>query len=523
MRTEFDFIIVGGGTAGCIVASQLVEQERGTVLLLEAGSRAQGPDVSVPSRYANLFQSARDWNIKTVPQTAMQGRSLPYPRARMLGGCSMLNAMIYMEGALEDWQFDDGTCLTHWSPRDCEPAWKRVSERMHSQRPLGPQFGCSQTFLDAGVEMGWDLWNSASAHAELGIGPFRTTIDNGRRVTSFHRYLKPWMGSSLLQVQTDGSVKRLLWKDQRAIGVQADIHGQEVLYYAKQAIILSAGAIHSPAILQRSGVGDRDTLDAINVPCVVEHPSVGHNLQDHWIVPIVYRSDASQVASKPPSRSDRLQYVSKREGPVSSNLCEVGGFGRLGVGCARVGDSGIPDYQIHVTAHHYLEFPTKPEPVPAMSVGVTWLRPKSRGSVRAVIRDGHFAVDVDPAYFRNEEDLDHAVESLMEVRRIGDTEVFQRHQLQEIFPGPRWNTREQWAKIVQRFATTLFHPVGTCRMGNTNDSVVDPQLQVRGVEGVYVVDASVLPWIPRGNTQVPVMMVAERFLECWDRSRSDFS
>lgn len=518
MQTEFDFIIIGGGTAGCIVASQLIEQERGSVLLLEAGSRARGPDVNVPSRYSNLFQSTRDWNITTVPQTAMLGRSLPYPRARMLGGCSMMNAMIYMEGAVEDWQCEDGTCLPHWSPRDCELAWKRVSDRMHAQQPLVPQFACSRAFLDAGAEMGWDLWGAASSQAKLGIGPFRTTIDRGRRVTSFHRYLKPLLGSRLLQLQTDALVKRLLWKDQRAIGVQADIHGQEYAFRAKQALVVAAGAIHSPAILQRSGIGDRDTLDQLDVPCLVEQPSVGQGLQDHWIVPIIYRSDASQVASKRPSRAERWNYLSNREGPISSNLCEVGGFGKLGAGCSRARD-GMPDYQIHVTAHHYLEFPTKPEPVPAMSVGVTWLRPKSSGSVRAVLRNLQLAVDVDPAYFRNADDLDHAVESLIEVRSLGDTEVFHRNQLQEIFPGPRWKTREQWAKIVQRFATTLFHPVGTCRMGCTNDSVVDLQLKVRGVEGLYVVDASVLPWIPRGNTQVPVMMVAERFLECWDRSQ----
>ncbi len=527
---RYDYIVVGGGTAGCIVACRILEARLGSVLVLEAGSYPVGRKLHVPALYQSALNSKWDWSDRSSPQPKMMNRTIVMPRGRTLGGCSQINAMIYCQGHPSDFDAWQSLGIQTWSSESCQPYFERsriidplnASEsNLSTQRRLplsqpGIQFNSSNRFLEASRELGWNTSNEATMDSTVGCRPYMRTQWRGRRTNPWTALLRPFLDDRDSMVQVEATVHRIELKGNRAHRVHLEHRGSRQEVVADRGIILTAGAFQSPALLLRSGIGCREELSEVGVDSVMDLPCVGHHLQDHLVFPIVYSVPASDSPSRlSQNLQARQQYIQERSGPLASNLAEVGAFGTLQSGCCSKGSIDFPEFQVHMTPNHYLEYATRDDPKPAMSLGVTWLRPASLGRVQLVRHADSLEppVQIDPKYLSDESDVQNLVDAIKVVRQLGQSQAFAQSACHEIFPGPDIDSDELLAKRIRRLATTIYHPVGTCRIGSPNSGVVDEQLQVHGIDRLFVADSSVIPVLPTGNTQAATMMIAERCVD----------
>jgi choline dehydrogenase len=518
----FDYIVVGGGTAGCVLASRLTEDGRSTVLLLEAGPEDRSPWIHLPIGYAKtMFHPLYNWGFYTEPEREMKGRRMYWPRGRGLGGSSSINGLIYIRGQRED--YDGWSALGNegWDWEGVLPYFRRSEHNSRGANAfhgdsgpqwcsdIGPRHELMDAIIAAGEELGVPRNDDFNGKRQEGVGYYQLFTCRGLRCSTAGGYLRPARNRPNLEVRTDSQATRVLFEGRRAIGVEYRRGEHLEQARAHREVVLAAGAIQSPQLLQLSGVGPAGLLQSFSIPVVADVPAVGEDLQDHLQIRLLYK------VSKPITTNDDLrsifgkariglQWLLRRTGPLAVGINQGGMFARLMPGADR------PDIQYHFATVSADVAGGKPHPWSGCTFSVCQLRPESRGHVRIRSRDPFEAPAMQPSYLSDETDRRYAIESIRFTRRLAATKALQPYLTEEYRPGRDARSDEELLDFAREYAQTIFHPAGTCRMGADDAAVVDPQLRVRGVGGLRVVDASIMPRLVSGNTNAPVVMIAEK-------------
>ena len=523
MADAFDFVVVGAGTAGCVLAARLSEDPRNTVCLLEAGGEDRHPFIHVPATVAAaIARPSLNWRFMTVPQPALDNRRIPLPRGRVVGGSGSINGMVYFRGQPRD--FDDWAAMGNpgWGYRDVLPYFVRSENNgsyadspwhgrsgpirvSHIPRP-NPMIAA---FLEAMRSLGFKRCEDFNGPDPEGYGLRQGTIRNGRRDSTAVAYLRPARARSNLDVRTESLATRILFENGRAVGVEVERAGQLQRLQARREVVVCAGAVQSPQILLLSGIGDGEALRALGIEARQHLPGVGANYHDHVAAGILMEMSNSEsygisLRAAPRGAWNLLEYALFRRGPFASNVFEANAFVRSAP------DRHRPDLQI-VFQPARRNPGTFPFPLGhGFALSVVHLYPRSRGRVSLASPDPHVPPAVDPNLLADPEDLPPTLRGLELSRRIIAAPAFARYRAVEVQPGPAEQGDAALAGYVRRTAYTVHHPVGSCRMGTDADAVVDAGLCVHGVAGLRVVDASVFPRILGGNTNAAVVMVAEK-------------
>lgn len=521
--TTFDFIIVGAGAAGCVLANRLSEDGRHSVLLLEAGGSDRGPLFSVPLLAGVAYwHRPTNWNYVTEPQAHLDGRQIRWPRGKVLGGSSTINGMMYMRGHAADYDDWAQAGCTGWSYADVLPYFRRSEDaperagdpfhgqggplRVTTARGENPLY---RSFLDAGRAEGAPANPDFNGADQEGLGFYDFNIRDGRRESSATSFLRPVLHRPNLTVWTRAPARRIVIADGRATGVEVARWGQRQIVHARREIVLAGGAINTPQLLQLSGVGPGDVLQQAGITPVIDSSDVGRNLQDHLGVYLTYAA-RDPVTLYALFRPDRAAIAFARailtgKGPASAVPLEAGGFLRTRP------DLSIPDIHITFVPGLSLETTRKGQGRHGYLINFYQLRPDSRGKIAITSPDPDQSPLIAPNYLATETDRRAMRDGVRLARRIGENPALARHRKIDLSPTvadlASDVTVDAW---VRQGANTIFHPVGTARMGADAGSVVDPELRVRGVAGLRVADASVMPRIIGGNTSAPTMMIAEK-------------
>jgi choline dehydrogenase len=515
----FDYVIVGAGSAGCVLAGRLTEDAKTSVLLLEAGGPDTGQNIRIPAAFAKLFKSEYDWAFYTESQPQLFNRRLYWPRGKALGGSSSINAMIYIRGHRGDYDEWAQAGNTGWGFADALPRFKKAE---HNERGASEYHGTggpvnvadqravhrlSRVFLEACSETGIQANPDFNGAEQEGAGFYQVTQKNGRRWSAADAYLRPALARSNLTVLTGAHAARILFDGRRATGVAYLHNGSAAEAQAKREVILCGGAVQSPQLLLLSGIGPGDYLRQQGIPQLAELTGVGENLQDHLAVPIVYRCTRRIGLHRSETLLNLLRWRMFGSGPLTSCVAEAGGFVKTRPELAR------PDIQLlFAPAFHVDHGFTQPEG-DGFSIGVTLLRPRSRGNIRLCSTDAQEGPMIRANYLVDHADVAPLVAGVKLARRIAQSKAFEPFRGKELMPGPKEQSDDEIAIAARKTVETLYHPVGTCRMGSDNRAVVDERLRVRGIEGLRVADASVMPAIVGGNTNAPTMMIAEKAAE----------
>jgi choline dehydrogenase len=519
----FDYVIVGAGTAGCVLANRLSADPDNRVLLLEAG----GPDdwiwTKIPVGYLYCIDNPRtDWRFHTASEPGLNGRSLLYPRGRVLGGCSSINGMIYMRGQKRD--YDEWARLSgdaSWSWDRVLPIFKasenhhRGSSEWHGDsgewrvEPQRLSWEILDAFQAAAAESGIPPVEDFNRGSNFGCGKFEVNQTRGVRLSGAKAFLDPVRRRPNLTIRTGAHVKRVAIEQGRATGIEYLRGERPELARAEREVVLAAGSVGSPHLLQLSGIGPRALLAALRIPAVAPLEGVGANLQDHLQLRMAYRvSNVRTLNEQTHSLMGKalmgLQYLLYRSGPLAMAPSQLGAFTRSDT------SQEWPNLEYHIQPVSLDKFGEPLHPFPAFTASVCNLRPTSRGTVRAVSPDSRTAPEIAPGYLSTEEDRRVAVAAIRLTRRIVASDALKPYEPREFKPGPEHVSDAELVKAAGDIGTTIFHPVGTCKMGLDPLAVVDARLRVRGVRNLRVVDASIMPTITSGNTNSPALMIAEK-------------
>ena len=520
--TQVDFIIAGAGSAGCVLADRLTANGRFRVLLLESGPEDDYLWLHIPIGYGKtMFNPTYNWGFYTDPDPHMNGRRIYWPRGRCLGGSSSINGLIYVRGQPED--YDRWAALGNrgWGWRDVLPYFirsehnTRGASAYHGDR--GPQW-CSDIrerheLMDAitrgAVELGVPRNDDFNGPTQEGVGYYQLFTRNGWRCSAADGYLRPARKRPNLRVETGAHVARILFEGTRAVGIQYRQGGQLREVRAAREIIVSAGALQSPQLLQLSGVGPAPLLQSFGIPVIQHLPGVGENLQDHLQLRLIYK------VTRPITTNDELRswwgririglkWLVFRNGPLAIGINQGGLFTRA------LPESKTPDIQFHFATLSADMAGGEPHPWPGCTFSVCQLRPESRGHVHIRSRDAREAPSMQPRYLSTEADRRCAVAGIRFARRLAGTEALKPYLAEEHRPGPDAVSDEDLLAFARAHGATIFHPSGTCKMGSDPLAVVDERLRVRGLAGLRVVDCSIMPTLTSGNTHAPVVMIAEK-------------
>jgi choline dehydrogenase len=512
----YDYIIVGAGSAGCVLAHRLTEEATTRVLLLEAGAPDRALTLRMPAAFATCFKSRYDWAYETVPQPHLQQRRLYWPRGKVLGGSSAINAMIYTRGHPSDYDHWHALGNLGWRFSDVLPyfmkgehheggasAYHGVGGPLHvaNLRHTSP---LSHAFLRAGVECGLRRNDDFNGPDQEGVGWFQVTQQGGQRHSAATAYLTPVRHRRNLTIRTHALVSRILLEQQRAIGVQLLQHGRSLRLRAAREVLLCAGAVNSPQVLMRSGIGRAEYLKRLGIAVVRDLPGVGQNLQDHLTVAVACACRQPVTMDGAGTVGNLVRYLLHHQGPLTSNIAEAGGF------IATNPDAPAPDLQLFFAPAYFLNHGFWRPEGHGFTVVAAILRPQSRGCIRLASSDPFDPPVIDPGYLREAADLQTLLEGLRWCRRVTHAAAFVPFRGAEVVPGAAAESVAELIDAIRRTAETCYHPVGSCKMGLDPLAVVDASLRVHGVDGLRVVDASIMPTIVCGTTNAPTLMIAEK-------------
>ena len=521
---RYDYVIVGGGSAGCVLANRLSADGKHQVCLLEAGPRDTNPFIHIPGGLIQILRSkVHNWHFMTEPQAHLDGRPRYWPRGKTLGGSSAINAMCYIRG--NAWDYDHWASLGNagWSYRDVLPYFRKAENyepgandfhgvggplnvaALRDPNPL------AQAFIDAAAQAGHKLTADFNGAQQEGAGYYKVMQKGGERCSNARAYLSEAAGRPNLTVLTGVHATRVLFDGKRAVGVRYFESGRYVDALATREVILAAGAIGSPQLLLLSGVGPKDEIQQHGISVVHDLPGVGRNLQDHLDVIITTRNTSRQAISFHPLSLWRglvglFKYIFFKRGDLTSNSAEAGAFSKSSPA------EPIPDLQFHLVVaantHHAQQL--APLFGYAYSLHACVLRPRSRGTITLRSADALAPPRIQPNYCEVPEDFEKLVAAFKQARAILAQPALAPHRGAELDPGPAVQSDDEIRAWIRANAETIYHPVGTCKMGLDDLAVVDPQLRVRGLTGLRVVDASIMPALIGGNTNAPTTMIGEK-------------
>jgi choline dehydrogenase len=505
--SEADYVIVGAGSAGCVLANRLSAGGRHRMALLEAGPRDRSIWIHLPIGYGKtMFHPVYNWGFYTDPEPAMNGRRVYWPRGRGLGGSSSINGLIYVRGQPEDYDRWEALGNRGWSWKDVRPYFER--SRM-SFSDIGERHELMEAIIGAANELGIATNRDFNGERQEGVGYYQLFTRNGWRSSSATAYLRPAEGRSNLQVIVNAHATKVIFEGTRAVAVRYRQGSDEREIRATREIILSAGAIQSPQLLQLSGVGPAELLHSLGISPVKELPGVGENLQDHLQLRVMYKctkpiTTNDDLASLWRSMKIGLKWLLWKKGPLAIGINQGGLFTRV------LPESKTPDVQFHFATLSAELAGAKPHPWPGFTMSVCQLRPESRGSVRIRSADPFEPPSMKANYLATDLDRRCAVLGIKLARALAKTESLKPYVAEEYRPGASATTDEALLEFARNYGATIFHPAGTCKMGNDPMAVVDSELRVHGIERLRVVDCSVMPTLVSGNTHAPAVMIAEK-------------
>ncbi|HZD95351.1 MAG TPA: choline dehydrogenase [Candidatus Sulfotelmatobacter sp.] len=512
----YDYIIIGAGSAGCVLANRLSEDPKTKVLLLEAGGRDKCKEIQIPLAFSKLFKGPCDWVYYTEPEAHLQNRSLYWPRGKVLGGSSSMNAMIYIRGNRADYDKWRDLGNPGWGYAEVLPYFTRSENQ---ERGASEYHGASgplcvsdlrtvnplaEAFVKAGEEAGFPRNPDFNAETQEGFGFYQVTQSNGKRHSTAAAFLRPAASRPNLTVRTDAQAFGIYFEGRRAAIVSFQDGNSSRQERAEREIILCAGSIGSPQLLMLSGIGTAENLHEFSIPVVCDLPGVGKNLQDHPCTGVVFECTQPVSLASAESLSNLLRYLCFKRGPLTSNVAEAGAFIRTSSSCQ------VPDLQYHFGVGYFVDHGFQKFDGHAFTFGATLLHPYSRGDIRLRSSNPLDRPFIRANYLSDPRDMAVLLEGVKLSRVLAATNAFAGYRGRELHPGVEIKDDAGLRAHVARYTETLYHPAGTCKMGNDPLAVVDSELRVHGVEGLRVVDASIMPAVTGGNTNAPTIMIAEK-------------
>lgn len=518
----FDYVIIGGGTAGCVLAARLSEDSSRTVAMLEAGGADDGRWIGIPAGFSKLLVNPRyNWRFETEPEDNVLGRAIVVPRGKGLGGSSSINGMIYVRGQAADFDTWAQLGAKGWSFEDVLPYFRKLEHFEDPDAPLrgrgGPmnivrvseRFPIAEAFIAAAAQAGYTLNPDYNGHEQEGFGYYQVTQKNGRRWSAADGYLRPARGRPNLDVRLDAHAVGLTFEGPRATGVRYRVGGKDRFVRARNEVILAAGAVQSPHLLELAGIGDPAVLQRAGIASFHALPGVGKNYQDHFATRMNWRV-SQRVTLNEAARGWRLtlavaEYYLRRRGILTLGTGLVHGFVKTRKELAS------PDIQYFFMHASYANAADRRlDREPGMTIGVAQLRPASRGTIHVQSPDPLTPPAIRPNFLASSLDRETLVEGMRIARAIVDQPAMDAFRAHEINPGSACRSDAEWLDFARRTGQTIYHPVGTCAMGGNEAAVVDERLRVRGLEKLRIVDASIMPTLVSANTQAAVMMIAEK-------------
>ncbi len=514
-----DYVIIGAGSAGCALANRLTEDSNVKVLLLEAGGPDKKQEIQIPAAFPKLFKTECDWAYETEELEHMNRRRMYWPRGRVLGGSSSINAMIYSRANRRDHNYWRSLGLEGWGYDDILPFYKKSENNERGANEFHGVGGelnvadlrcvnpLTHRFIEAAQEAGLKYNNDLNGASQEGVGYLQVTQKNGSRHSAAAAFLKPVLSRPNLAVKTGARVMRLLFDKNKVAGVEFVQDGRTEQTRANREVILCGGAVNSPQTLMLSGVGPADHLRAMDIPVVADLPGVGQNLQDHLLIGVEYECREPIGLHNADSIKNILRYFLFKNGPLTSTVAEAAAFLKTS---SAISSPAAPNIELVFAPVFYMDNGFQNPDLHGFSIGIALQKPESRGYLELKSKDPFAAPAIQPNYLASETDLAACLEGVKLAREIFGSKQFNQFRGREWWPGEAAKTDDDFAEHIRRTAETIYHPVGTLKIGNDAMAVVDGWLRVRGVEGLRVVDASVIPLQITGHTNAPTIAIAEK-------------